>query len=230
LTALVWMRLRGYAMTGRALAPLLAGLVVLGILYGGGRAQAGEAYGVSAVMLLPVLALQTKMLLDIEPDVQRRLAGVALGSPLREAACGLVAAVAAAVPVVGLAMVVPWMLNGVSGPQRPGDPSLGAGIALGLWAHLLLIPPAVAIGAWASRAVTRTAGGGVAVLAAGTVAVLVLGLNGSPAPWLVPPAMAVARQAAAGGTWPALIGITLWALVWTGGVFAGYAAVRRVRV
>ena len=230
MTALVWMRLRGYAMTGRALAPLLAGLVVLGILYGGGRAQAGEAYGVSAVMLLPVLALQTKMLLDIEPDVQRRLAGVALGSQLREVACGLVAAVAAAVPVVSLALVVPWMLNGISGPQRPGDPSLGSGIALGLWAHLLLIPPAVAIGAWASRAVTRTAGSGVAVLAAGTVAVLVLGLNGSPAPWLVPPAMAVARHAAVGGTWLALIGISLWALVWTGGVVAGYVAVRRVRV
>ncbi|MBN1173220.1 MAG: hypothetical protein JXA67_13685, partial [Micromonosporaceae bacterium] len=104
MTALVRMRLRGYAVTGRALAPLLAGLIVLGTLYGGGQAQAGEAYGVSAAVLLPVLAWQTKMLLDVEPDTQRRLAAISVGSVERECGAGLIAAVGAALPVVGLAM------------------------------------------------------------------------------------------------------------------------------
>ena len=165
----------------------------------------------------------------MESDTQRRLAAIALGSTIRELGSGLLAAAAAAIPVIVLALVLPWVLNGITGPQHIGDPPLIAGIARGIWAHLLLVPPAVAIGAWASRAVTRTAGTGVTMLAAGTVAVLVLGLNGSPAPWLVPPAMAVARHAASGGTWLATVGITFWALIWTGAVLGGYTALRRKR-
>ena len=77
--ALIRMRLIGFVQTGRAAAPLLAALVVLSTLYGGGKAQAGEAYGVSAAVMLVVLAWQTKVLLDVEPDVQRRLGRVAVG-------------------------------------------------------------------------------------------------------------------------------------------------------
>ena len=228
--ALIGMRLRGYAVTGRALAPLLAGLVVLGTLYGGGRAQAGEAYGVSAVVLLPVLAWQTKLLLDGEPDVQRRLAAVALGSGRREVLSGLIAAVAAAIPIVGLAMVVPWLLGGITGPEQPGDAPLGTGIALGIWAHLLLVPPAVVLGALASRAVTRSAGRGVTTLATGVVLVLVLGLRGSPAPWLVPPAMAVARLASAADPGRAVLTVTGWAVAWTVVAGAGYLGLRTFAV
>ncbi len=229
MTALVRMRLRGYAVTGRALAPLLAGLVVLGTLYGGGRSQAGEAYGFSAVVLIPVLAWQTKMLLDAEPDVQRRLGAVALGCARREISCGLAAAVAAALPVVALALIVPWTLDGITGPQHPGDQSLGVGIALGLWAHLLLVPPAVALGALASRAVTRTAGNGVTVLAVGAVCAIILGLQGSPAPWLAPPAMAAARLATDGAGWLALLGVTGWGLAWSAVALAGYFVLRHRR-
>lgn len=229
MNALVRMRLRGYAMTGRALAPLLIGLVALGTMYGGGPAQAGEAYGFSAVVLLPVLAWQTKMLLDVEPDVQRRLAGVSLGKLRREIAAGLLAAGLAALPVVGLALIVPWTLGGIAGPQRPDDQSLGFGIALGLWAHLLLTLPAVALGALASRAVTRTAGNGAGVLAMGTVGTIVLGLNGSPVPWLAPPAIATASQAAGGATAVAIIGVTVWGTVWTAAAVLGYAVLRNRR-
>lgn len=229
MTALIRLRLRGYAVTGRALAPLLAGLVVLGTMYGGGRSQAGEAYGFSAVVLLPVLAWQTKMLLDAEPDLQRRLSVVALGSVFRELGAGLAAAAAATLPVVALALVVPWTLDAVTGPQRPGDQPLSVGIGLGVWAHLLLIPPAVAIGALASRVVTRSAGTGVTVLAAGAVCSLVLGLRGSPAPWLAPPAMTAARYATDGASWQMLLAVTGWALGWTAVVLAGYVVVRRRR-
>ena len=105
------MRLAGFVRTGRALAPLLAGLVVLGMLYGGGQAQAGEAYGVSAVVLFPVLAWQTKLLLDIEPDVQRRLAVSRSAAGRRELPPGLLAAGAGRPGQRAVALVLPWPLG-----------------------------------------------------------------------------------------------------------------------
>ncbi|MFD0817358.1 hypothetical protein ACFQ0D_03280 [Micromonospora zhanjiangensis] len=103
------MRLTGFVRTGRVLAPLLAGLLVIGVLNGGGRSQAAEAYAVSSVVLFPVLAWQAKLLLDIEPDVQRRLAVVTVGRR-REALAGLLAAtVVGLVPVLlGLVDVLIW--------------------------------------------------------------------------------------------------------------------------
>lgn len=157
MTALVRLRLAGFLRTGRALAPVLAGLLALGTLYGGGRAQPAEAYGVSAVMLFPVLAWQTKVLLDAEPDVQRRMALVLVG-PAGERAAGLLAAAVAGLGTVAGALIFPWLVGGVTGPGGSGERSVVTGIALGLWAHLLALPAAVALGALASRAVTRSAG------------------------------------------------------------------------
>ncbi|WP_260709928.1 hypothetical protein [Dactylosporangium aurantiacum] len=165
MTALVRMRLAGFVQTGRAAAPLLAALVVLSILYGGGQAQAGEAYGVSAAILFAVLAWQTKILLDVEPDVQRRLGRVALGTA-RETAAGVVAALLAGLPVILVALVLPWLVGGVTTPGR-GDPPLAEGVALGVWAHLLLLLPAVALGALSSRAVSVQTARGLAVLVGG---------------------------------------------------------------
>src|SRR5690242_7742967 len=145
--ALVRMRLHGYVRTGRILAPFLACLIMLGTLYGGGAAQVGEAYGVSALLLFPVLAWQTKLLLDVEPDVQRRLALAAIGSRAREATAGLVAAAIVALPLVLLALVLPWVFGAVKSTDA------GSGVLLGLWAHAIVIPAAVAVGAWSSRVV-----------------------------------------------------------------------------
>ncbi|QLQ37899.1 hypothetical protein [Micromonospora robiginosa] len=226
--ALVRLRLAGFVRTGRALAPVLAGLLALGILYGGGRARPAEAYGVSAVVLFPVLAWQTKILLDIEPDVQRRLAQVVVG-PARERAAGLLAATLAGLAVVAVALVLPWPLGGLTPAAGPdGRPAL-VGVALGLWAHLLALPAAVALGALASRAITRSAGYGVAVLAVGSVGFVVFGLSGSLVPWLVPPLMATARAVTgpvASGTGLLLTG---WAALWSAVALAGYAWVRRTR-
>ncbi|RKN44329.1 hypothetical protein [Micromonospora endolithica] len=213
MTALVRLRLAAFLRTGRALAPALAGLVALGILYGGGRAQPAEAYGVSAVVLFPVLAWQTKILLDVEPDGQRRLVRVLVG-PTREQVAGLLAAGVAALVTIAVALVFPWLVGGVTGPVEPGDRSVPAGILVGVWAHLLALPAAVALGALASRASTGSAGYGVAVLAVGGVAAVALGLRGSVAPWLVPPVMATARAAA--GDLPAITVLLLsaWAAAW----------------
>src|SRR5258706_9714022 len=111
MTALVRMRLAGFVQTGGAAAPLLAALVVLAILYGGGKAQASEAYGVSAAILFAVLAWQTKILLDVEPDVQRRLGRVAAGGAGRGIAAGVIASVLAGLPLVVIALILPWVVG-----------------------------------------------------------------------------------------------------------------------
>ncbi|WFF07175.1 hypothetical protein O7622_00810 [Micromonospora sp. WMMD1076] len=226
--ALVRLRLAGFLRTGRALAPVLAGLLVLGVLYGGGRARPAEAYGVSAVVLFPVLAWQTKILLDVEPDVQRRMARVVAG-PVRERAAGLLAALVAGLAVVLVALALPWPLGGVTAAVGPGERPVLAGVALGLWAHLLALPAAVALGALASRAVTRSAGYGVAVLVTGAVGVAVLGLSGSVAPWVVPPVMATARALTGPVAAGAGLLLTGWAALWAAVALTGYAWVRRTR-
>lgn len=228
MTALVRLRLAGFLRTGRALAPMLTGLLALGVLYGGGRAQPAEAYGASAVVLFPVLAWQTKILLDVEPDVQRRMAMVLVG-PARERVAGLLAAAVAGLGTVAVALIFPWLVGGVTGPVGPGDRSVVAGVALGLWAHLLALPAAVALGALASRAVTRSAGYGVAVLALGAVGALVVGLSGSVAPWLVPPVLATARALTGSLALSTGLLLTAWAVVWAAVALAGYAWRRRVR-
>ncbi|PWU58027.1 hypothetical protein DLJ47_00615 [Micromonospora sp. S4605] len=226
--ALVRLRLAGFLRTGRALAPVLAGLVALGVLYGGGRAQPGEAYGVSAAVLFPVLAWQTKVLLDVEPDGQRRLARVVAGFRGEQVA-GLLAAGVAALGTVAVALVFPWLVGGVTGPVEPGDQPVVIGVTLGAWAHLLVVPAAVALGALASRASTGSAGYGVAVLAVGGVGAVVLGLSGSVAPWLAPPVMATARAVAGDLTLPVAALLTAWTAGWSAVALAGYSWRRRSR-
>jgi hypothetical protein len=227
MSALVLLRLTGFVRTGRALAPLLSVLVVLGVIYGGGRAQAGEAYGFSAAVLFPVLAWQTQILLNAEPDVQRQLSIVAVGGRGRELAAGLLAALVPALAMVALVLAVPWPIGGITGPEEPGDPSLASGVTAGVWAHLLLVPPALLLGALASRAVVGNAARGLAILAGGTVLAFVLGTKSSPVPWLMPPLLPTARATVAGLDAPALALQTAVALAWTLAASAAYTALRR---
>jgi hypothetical protein len=232
MTALVRMRISAFTRSGRALAPLLAGLVVIGVLYGGGRAQAGAAYGFSALMLFPVIAWQAKLLLDAEPDVQRQLARVAVGAR-REVSAGVLAATVLGLLTCVIAMISPWIFGGIKGPDPGTDqPSLASGITLGALAHLLAVPAAVALGALASRAVTRSVLTGVTVLVTGSIMAIVFGLQESVAPWLVPPVMAVARTLSqAHGLAPAstFVLLAVRAVLWSAVTFAGYARLRRTR-
>jgi hypothetical protein len=223
--ALVRMRLAGFVRGGRALPPLIAFLVVLGVIYGGGASPAAAAYGYSAAALFPVLAWQTKLLLDTEPDVQRRLARVAVGAR-REALAGLITAALLGLAVCVLAMGTPWLFGAIDTTKAPVS-----GVLLGVLAHLLALPPAVALGALASRAVTRSARNGVAVLVVAAVLVVVLGLRGSFAPWLVPPVMATARQLNGDAVPPAppLLLLCVWALTWCAVALTLYRRLRRTR-
>lgn len=228
MTALVRMRLTGFLRAGRAVAPLIAAIVLLSILYGGGAAPVGESYGVSALVLFPVLAWQSKLVLDAEPDVQRRLARVVVGARA-ELVAGLVAAVAMGLVTMAIALVLPWLVGGIAAPTEAGDPPLALGLGLGLWAHLLAVAAGVALGALASRAITGGPLYGVLVLISGTVAALVLGLKSSFAPWLAPPMMATARELAAGLSAPTMLALTAHAFGWSAVVLAGYAALRHRR-
>ena len=229
--ALVRMRLAGFVRSGRALAPIILGLVILGVIYGGGASQAGPAFGYSAMMLFPVLAWQTKLFLDAEPDVQRRLARLSVGAS-REAAAGVLAAGLLGLAFCFVAMLAPWPFHAIRGPL-PGtaEPSPATGVALGVLAHLLALAAALGLGALASRAVTRTVRNGLTVLVVGAVLAVVLGLKGSIAPWLVPPVMATARALTAdllpsGGTFLLL---TAWAAAWCAVALGGYRWLRRRR-
>lgn len=228
MTALIRMRLLTFLRTGWAMAPILTGLVVLCVLYGGGRAQPAEAYGVSAVVLFPVIAWQTRVLLDAESDVQRRLALLTVGRRRAEWLAGLLAAAAAALGTVLVALLLPWLVGGVTGPREPGDHMVVTGVTLGLWAHLLAVPAAVALGALSSRAATGSRAYGLALLTLGAVGVLVLGRADSALPWVVPPVMATARVLSDGAD-PALrlLPLTLWAVLWSGLVLAAYVRRRR---
>ncbi len=223
------MRLRGFVRSGRALAPMAGALVLIGMAYGGGAAQPGEAYGFTAIVMFPVLAWQTKIILDGEPDVQRRLARVAVGSAGRELASGLLVAAIAAVGSTAVALALPWLIGGIS---VPADGSLGRQVALGVWAHLLAIPPAVALGGLASRAITRNAGRGAIALLTGVVLAIVFGLKGSPVMWLAPPLLPAARLAAAHHP-PAVTSagllLTVQGVLWAGVAIALYARLRRTR-
>jgi hypothetical protein len=225
------MRLAGFVRGGRALAPLIAGLVILGVIYGGGASEAASAYGYSAVSLFPLLAWQTKLLLDAEPDVQRKLARLTVGAR-REAVAGVVAALLLGLAVCAVAMFAPVPFHAIRGPL-PGtdEPSLPAGVAVGVLAHLLAVPAGVALGALASRAVTRTVRNGVVVLVVGAVLAVVLGLRGSWAPWLVPPVMAMARDlnASALPSRGTFLVLTSWAMVWCTVALGGYGWLRRGR-
>jgi HAMP domain-containing protein len=225
MSALVRMRLAGFARGGRSLPPLIAIVVLLGILYGGGPSPAAMAYGYSSAALFGVLAWLTKLLLDAEPDVQRQLARIAVG-PFREAASGLLAATVLALLTSAAAIAAPWLFGGID-PTK----ALARGFALGVLAHLLAVPPAVALGALASRAVTRSARTGVAVLVSGWLLVIVLGLQHSLAPWLVPPLLATARllNEPDSPTTGTLVLTAAWALLWCTAALTAYGWLRRAR-
>jgi hypothetical protein len=227
--AIVGLRLGGYLRAYYAIAPAIAGLVVLATLYGGGVTRPEEAYGVSALVLFPVLAWQAQILLDAEPDGQRHLVRVAAGDPHREIGSGLLAAAASAVPTVGVAMILPWIFHSVGPVRLAGQAaplSIGGALSVGIWAHLLVVPAAVALGAWASRAVARTRAVGVLVLVGGSVLALILGAPRSPLALLAPPLMATARAANEGVTVAGVFWLSLWALAWAGAAVVGYWRLR----
>ncbi|WP_245870652.1 hypothetical protein [Asanoa hainanensis] len=68
-----------------------------------------------------------------------------------------------------------------------------------------------------------------AVLVTGSVLAMVLGLDGSVAPWLAPPLMAVARHLAGRPDSASVVALTGQAALWAAVVGLVYARLRRTR-
>ncbi len=227
--ALSRMRFSGYAKSQRVLAPVLASLAMLAVLQVGGAASAVDAYGVSAVGLFGIFAWQAKLALDTEPDAQRQLSYLAVGSARREVAAGLLAASITAVPTVVVGMVAPWATGTIELPETATTGDIAASIGFGLWVHLISALPAVAVGAYASRAVTRARGWGVSMLVGASVLVLVLGLNGAgPLRWLVPQIVGAIKAGNDGNLVSGLV-ITVHAIAWSALFFGAYLVLRARR-
>jgi hypothetical protein len=213
-----------YARSRRALAPTIGTLALLSIIHAGGAAPMSEAYGVSALVLLPVLAWQVKLLLDGEPDTQRLIATTAVGGARREVTAGLLAALAPAVFTIAVAMVLPWLIGAIKAPKHAVD--IPGGLAYGLWIHALATLTGLAIGAWASRAVSRDAGRATLTLVAGVVLVLALGSGAAdPLGWVVPRLTATVRAENTGDVVQAGL-LTVHALVLVGLTLGAYVRTR----
>jgi hypothetical protein len=227
--ALSRMRFSGYARSQRVLAPVLASLAMLAVLQVGGAASAVDAYGVSAVGLFGIFAWQSKLALDTEPDAQRQLSYLAVGSAPREVAAGLLAAGISAVPTIVLGLVAPWITGTIEVRPTHTTGDIVAAVGFGIWVHLISALPAVAVGAFASRAVTRARGWGVSMLVGASVLVLVLGLNGAgPLRWLVPQIVGAIKAGNDGNLLSGVV-ITVHAVAWSLLFFVAYLVLRARR-
>jgi hypothetical protein len=205
------------------LAPVLATLGILAAIHNGGRSTPTEVYGFSAIVLFGIMGWQVKLAFDTEPDSQRQLSYLAVGSARRDVTAGLISAALTALPTIAVGVAAPW-IAGVIDADSPGP-----AVALGLWIHFVAAVPAVAIGAIASRPITRTRGWGVTVLVGATVLVLVLGVADVPGiRWLAPQLVGAMRAARRGDVIDSAL-ITLHAIVWSALLLLGYFGLRNRR-
>ncbi|MEQ7123193.1 hypothetical protein ABN034_01615 [Actinopolymorpha sp. B11F2] len=225
--ALVRMRIAAYVGLQRVWPPLVAALALVSVAHAGGVAPPNQAYAFSAALLFGVFGWQTKLVLDTEPDEQRLLAKIGVGSRGRELAAGLLAALVMVLPVVVLGVVAPLLVGAVE--ISGGWPEWAAWVAFGGWLHVLSAMCGLAVGALASRPVIAGAGWSVMIVLAVPVLVLVLGSRQSQTPrWLVPQLFAASRIEGAADLGSAGV-ITVHALGWAALLLAGYAALRRSR-
>jgi len=216
--ALVGLRVRTGARAGRALPPLLSGVVLLGVVHAGGAAPAAQAYAFSAAVLFGVFGWQAAVVLDAEPDDQRLLARTALGAR-GEILAGLMAAGATTVPLAVVATGAPQLMGVLADPHP-------VAFARGLWLHLLSALCGAAWGAVVSRASVPAARWSILLLLAGAVLVPVLGGRGpAPGRWTVPPFAASMRVESVVDA--ALV--TLHGVAWAGVLVAVYVLRRRRR-
>lgn len=222
--ALVRMRLLAYVKSQRAVVPMIAALALVFFAHAGGAAGPGPAYGFAAVLLFGVFAWQAKLLLDSEPDEQRRLARLSVGSMPAELFAGMAAAFVAALPLVAVSLVVPFLTRTL---ELTGGPWLA--LLVGGWLHLLAVLGGLATGALVSRAIVPSAGWSAVILVGSTVLVLILGSRDALGlQWLVPQLFAGIRAVEDESTVRGLV-VTLHAMVWSALVLAAYAILRRGR-
>jgi hypothetical protein len=222
-------QLGGYTRSTRALHPVLALALLLGIVFSaplGGtpaevRSGALTAFGDLAALSFPIYAWAARGLLDTEPDVQRQLGVVALGRS-RATACGLLAAAGFTACLALVASAYP-----LAEAMRYSVQASVLLPAIGLM--LLSALAATALGALTSRAIIPSPGRSILVLLGAYVADLLLGLG--PLRVLTVPMiewMGAAGRGASAFT-SGLPWFALRTLAWTALATALYARLRRTR-
>jgi hypothetical protein len=227
---LIRFQLQGFFASSRALPPYVLALLSLFVLHGTGSSPALDTYATSAIVLFPTFAWTARQLLETEPDEQRALSAIAVGHRLRTHASSLVAAAIACCPILLAAMLAPWPMRAI---EVPVGESLSADLLLGLLLHLLAIPPAVLIGAWASRPLVVDRGRSMLTLVGTSVASILLGVESwSGIAAAVAPPLASSVRAADRGSHHLLSSLPLLVLhtgLWCVVIGAAWLTVRRRR-
>lgn len=222
--ALARVRIIAYTRTQLVIGPLLATLALLAIAHANGPTPFNEDYGFGALLLLPIFAWQAKLALDTDPDPQRQLAILAVGSRMREIVAGMLAAGGTAIPTIGLGLATPWLTRSI---EVTG--SIPAALLFGLWTHLLAAAVGIVIGALSSRAVARSVGWAVLTLVSLTLAVLLFGLDAfGILGWLVPRLGSTVEIGGSGDIAAGLV-VSIHALSWVALLLTGYGWLRRAR-
>jgi hypothetical protein len=151
MTALVRYQLADLVGSQRWVAPLLAYVGFLGLLYAADAGPAAPAYGVSVLALFPVSAWLTRQTLSVEDDAGRQVTAAAAGGLVRVQVALLTSAVVVELPLVALS--VAWAEVANHGNMRGSSAVLG-----GLAVHLVFALAGVGLGAVVARPVLRPPG------------------------------------------------------------------------
>ena len=227
--ALTRFQLSGYVRSQRILHPLIAValLMFLALIQSPASDRPENTarlvmgnLGDVAAFLIPIGAWATRALLDTQPDVQRDLSFLALGSRSSAAVAGLLAGYLTNVALAALLLVLPLYFAITLGI---GVPAILAGIGLSMLAAV----PATLLGAWACRAVIPAQAWSILALLGGSVMLLVLSMG--PLSPLSIPMIGWLRAAQHGpqAFTSAFPGVALHLAVWSALVGALYVLFRR---
>ncbi|MFD0691280.1 hypothetical protein [Actinomadura fibrosa] len=174
--ALARFQMAGYVRSLRVLHPLLAVLLIVGLvlLQGPSGPDASDlavgTLGDTPAFMFPIWAWAARALLDTQPDEQRALSATAARHRSTPTVAGLLAAYTVNLALGAIALIVP-LLQAVS-VKAPGK-----AIATGCALCLLVALAATLLGAWTSRAIIPDPGVSLLALLAGAAALLLLGLG-----------------------------------------------------
>jgi hypothetical protein len=163
--ALIRYQLADLLASQRWVAPLLTYLAFLGFFYASDAGPAVPAFGVTALLLLPVAAWLTRQLFSVEDDAARQVSAAAAGGPVRVQRALVCSAIAAQLPLVAVAVISAWA--GDHAHVRTAGTLTG-----GLIVHLVFATAGVGLGAIVARPLLRPAGTAALLI----VAVFVLSL------------------------------------------------------
>lgn len=220
--ALTAFRVAAYCLSHRVFQAFLLTLILLGMVYATKAPRGDELAALTdaAVLIIPVLAWSARSLLDTEPDDQRVISATSAGSPGREVAAGLAAALVTNLAFTALAFA--WgLLLGMTATPTPSV------IAAAATLHGLAVLTGTALGALTSRPILRSPALSIMTLLLGFLAMLLV--STSPFYWLTVPITTWMKAASASQLPAQLPVLTAISLGWALAGLTAYLWLRRTR-